>query len=70
MPGKYTAVFAFLLVFTLFSPVADGYSTTVFGPQDLTVSRWHSHLSRHTFALESSGDGVIEVFKNTPQQEK
>ena len=69
MPGKHTAVFTFILVMALFVLVADGYGEAVFGPQDFTISRWHTHLSRHTFALESGGDGVIEISKNTPQQE-
>ena len=36
----------------------------VFGPIDLTINRWHHHLSRHTFHVDHPGSGVIVVSRN------
>ncbi|MFH1672416.1 MAG: hypothetical protein ABIF87_03175 [Pseudomonadota bacterium] len=41
---------------------------TVFGPKDLTINRWHIHLSFHKFRVDDPGDGIIVITKNTPSK--
>jgi len=69
MSRRRIVVFTFFLFCGLSFSVSDVFSATVFGPQELTISRWRSHLSRHAFELDQGGDGLIELSKNTPQHE-
>jgi len=57
----------FILLPTSSLTYADDQS--VFGPKDLTISRWYIHLSFHSFTVDEPGDGILVVTKNTPDKE-
>ncbi len=38
----------------------------VYETGDLSINRWHVHLSRHAFEAESGQPGYLEIRKNTP----
>ncbi|MBW2039963.1 MAG: hypothetical protein JRI46_10320 [Deltaproteobacteria bacterium] len=61
-------LFISLVIFpAMAAPVyADGQ--TVFGPKDLTIGRWHFHLSTHKFEANDPGDGVVLITKSTPEK--
>ena len=60
---------ALCFVIFLLSSVAYGNNGVAFGPKEMTIKKWHSHLSRHTFDLEQEGDGILEISKNSPSSE-
>ena len=39
---------------------------TVYESGELSINRWHVHLSRHFFETESGSNGYLEIRKNTP----
>ena len=69
MSKKRIAGLILFFVISLLSSVAYGGNAEVFGPQEMTINKWHSHLSRHTFDLEQAGDGILEISKNSPPLE-
>ena len=54
-------IFAFIA-----TAVAVADDSLVFDSDELTVSAWHVHYSRHTFALSNPGQGTITITKSTP----
>ncbi len=68
MSRKILSLFAILFIISaIAAPVyAD---QTVFGPEDLTIGRWHVHLSSHRFSVDDPSDGVLTIVKNTPDKE-
>jgi hypothetical protein len=69
MSKKHIAGLALFFVISLLSSVAYGNNAGGFGPQEMTIKKWRSHLSRHTFELEQEGDGILEISKNSPPSE-
>jgi len=63
----YLSAILFILLPTSSLTYADDQS--VFGPKDLTISRWYIHLSFHSFTVDEPGDGILVVTKNTPDKE-
>ena len=68
MSKKIVSLFAILFIISaIAAPVyAD---QTVFGPKDLTIGRWHVHLSSHRFTVDDPSAGVLSITKNTPDKE-
>ena len=60
-------LFVLIILSAIAAPVCAS-SYTVFGPKDLIISKWHVHLSHHTFDVDDPGDGVIIITKNTPEK--
>jgi hypothetical protein len=69
MSKKHIAGLALFFVISLLSSVAYGNNGGGFGPKEMTIKKWRSHLSRHTFDLEQEGDGILEISKNSPLSE-
>ena len=69
MSRKHIAGLALLFIICLLSSAAHGSNGVVFGPQDMEVGRWQRHLSWHKFYVDDEGDGIIEIFKNSPEQQ-
>jgi hypothetical protein len=67
MSKKHIAGLALCFVIFLLSSVA--YGNNGFGPKEMTIKKWRSHLSRHTFDLEQAGDGILEISKNSPSSD-
>ena len=49
-------------------PLSLAVAQTVFGPIALKTSKWHIHLSDHTFHVDDPEDGVIIVSKIKPHK--
>ena len=62
-----TFLFIFFLII-MFSNTADADDAIVF-EKAFTIGEWHLHASRHTFGADDSGQGVIKISKNNPQEE-
>ena len=65
------SIFFPLIIFMLFSiiaPITYANEPTVFGPKDLEIGSFHLHLSRYSFSVQTPGDGVLSISKNTPEQ--
>jgi hypothetical protein len=65
------SIFPPLIIFMLFSiiaPITYANEPTVFGPTDLEIGNFHLHLSRYSFSVQTQGDGVLSITKNTPEQ--
>ena len=64
------SIFFPLIVFMLISiitPTTYANEPTVFGPKNLEIGIFHIHLSRYSFSVQSPGDGVLSITKNTPE---
>ena len=56
------------MLFSIISSITYANEPTVFGPRDLEVGSFHLHLSRYSFSIQTPGDGVLTITKNTPGQ--
>jgi len=61
-------VYTVVMLSVVFSFVFGAYAADqiLFGPKELSISRWHFHLSMHRFKADDPGDGIIAITKNTP----
>ncbi len=55
------------LLFSIISPITYANEPTLFGPKDLEIGSFHLHLSRYSFSVQSPGDGLLSITKNTPE---
>ena len=62
------ALFLGFCISTFISVPAHAQGQTVFGPEELTIGWWPSHLSFHTFTADNPGEGLLVVTKNTPEK--
>lgn len=58
--NKKTQLFFFFL-FSFLIVTSSTYAATVFGPQTLTINRWHYHYSYNTFTTDAAGKGQLVV---------
>ena len=58
-------VLSMIAVLVCIAPLAAD-AGMVYDTGELSINRWHVHLSRHFFETESGPDGVLEIRKNTP----
>ena len=58
-------VLSMIAVLVCIAPLAAD-AGMVYETGDLSINRWHVHLSRHAFEAESEQPGYLEIRKNTP----
>ena len=64
------SIFVPLIIFVLFSitaPITYADEPAVFGPKELGIGSFHLHFSRYSFSIQTPGDGILSITKNTPE---
>lgn len=65
---KHFSILVILFIISAITFQAYAADQILFGPKELTVTRWHFHVSIHRFKADDPGDGVIAITKNTPNK--
>jgi hypothetical protein len=71
MPKSSRCFIAILFVFTLIITLSNAVyaGDGIVFEKDFTISKWHLHVSQHTFSADDSGEGIFKISKNDPQKE-
>ena len=65
MIRKVLSLFILLFICSAFPSLSHANNQTLFGPKSFEIGKWHIHASVHTFHVENTKEGVINIIKNT-----